>query len=60
MNVVVALILALALLDAAYAQKREEVEIRLGDGRSLTGVFYTPESALPAPAVIVLHTHTGQ
>lgn len=51
--------LLLALADPADAQKRQEVGLPLGDGRSLTGVLFAPER-LPAPAVIVLHTAYGR
>jgi dienelactone hydrolase len=49
-------LLLLALAKPADAQKREDVEIPLGDGRSLTGVLFVPQQAHPAPGVIVLHT----
>ena len=44
---------------AAYAQKREELEIPFTEGRQLSAVFYAPEKAERAPAVMVLHTAYG-
>jgi dienelactone hydrolase len=52
--------LLLALATSAGAQKREHVEISLGDGRSLSGVLFAPQKPDPSPAVIVLHTAVGK
>jgi len=51
--------MAFAMVSSTFAQKREQVEIPTMDGRTLSGVLFLPESGVPAPAVIVLHTAYG-
>jgi dienelactone hydrolase len=58
-RVICAVFLAFAMVAPAFAQKREQVEIPASAGRNLRGVLFLPDSAGPAPAVIVLHTAYG-
>lgn len=58
-RVICAALVAAAMVAPALAQTREQVEIPASEGRTLSGVLFLPESAPPAPAVIVLHTAYG-
>jgi dienelactone hydrolase len=53
------IVLTLACTAAAHAQKREDVEIQLAEGRRASAVLYLPDRQEPAPAVMVLHTING-
>lgn len=52
-------LLVLIMAAPALAQKREQVEIPVNGGRTVSGVLFLPEGSAPAPAVMVLHTAYG-